>query len=83
MLKHGINTYKDETGIVAVQAAAVGIPFYIGAWPCHLGKGFAGKPQLANDFSEARELGGYSADWRNEDGTPRWSLCQAMYDAPA
>ncbi len=79
MLKHGINTYKDETGIVAVQAAAVGIPFYIGAWPCHLGKGFAGKPQLANDFSEARELGGYSADWRNEDGTPRWSLCQAMY----
>ena len=78
-LRHGINTYKDDTGIVAVQTAAVGIPYFIGAWPCHRGKGYTGKPQLASDFSEAEELGGYSAEWRNEDGTPKWSLCQAMY----
>lgn len=79
MLRHGINTYKDDTSIVSVQVAAVGIPFYIGTWPCHLGKGYVGKPQLANDFSEAKELGGYSEEWRNEDGSPKWNLCQAMY----
>ncbi len=78
-LRHGINTYKDDTGIVAVQAAAVGIPYFIGAWPCHRGKGYTGKPQLTNGFSEAEELGGYSTEWRNEDGTPKWNLCQAMY----
>lgn len=79
MLQHGINTFKDDTGIVAVQTAAVGIPFFIGAWPCHLGKGFTGKPQLATTFAEAEELGGYSERWRNDDGTPRWNLSQAMY----
>ncbi len=79
MLKHGINTYKDDTGIVAVQTAAVGIPFYIGAAPCHLGKGYAGKPQYATTFSEAKELLGYSTEWRGADGSPKWSLCQAMY----
>ena len=78
-LRHGINTYKDDTGVVAVQTAAVGIPYFIGAWPCHRGKGFTGKPQLASAFLEAEELGGYSAEWRNADGSPKWSLCQAMY----
>lgn len=79
MLKHGINTYKDDTGVVAVQTAAVGIPFFIGAWPCHCGRGYTGKPQLVNDFSEAKELGGYSREWRGADGSPKWSLCQAAY----
>ena len=78
-LRHGINTYKDDTGVVAVQTAAVGIPYFIGAWPCHRGKGYTGKPQLANGFNEAEDLGGYSTEWRNEDGTPKWNLCQAMY----
>ncbi len=78
-LKHGINTYKDDTGVVAVTVAAVGIPYFIGAWPCHRGKGFVGKPQIANSFEEAVEIGGYSTEWRNADGTPKWSLCQAMY----
>ena len=32
-LRHGINTYKDDTGVVAVQTASVGIPYFIGAWP--------------------------------------------------
>ena len=78
-LRHGINTYKDDTGVVAVQTAAVGIPYFIGAWPCHRGKGYTGKPQLSSGFSEAEELGGYSAEWRNADGSPKWNLCQAMY----
>lgn len=78
-LKHGINTYKDDTGIVSVQTADVGIPFFIGAAPCHRGKGFTGKPQLANNFAEAEELLGYSTDWRKADGSPAYSLCQAMY----
>lgn len=78
-LRHGINTYKDDTGVVAVQTAAVGIPYFIGAWPCHRGKGYTGKPQLSTGFGEAEELGGYSTDWRNEDGSPKWNLCQAMY----
>lgn len=78
-LKHGINTYKDDTGVVAVQTAAVGIPYFIGAWPCHRGKGYTGKPQLSSGFSEAEELGGYSTEWRNADGSPKWNLCQAMY----
>ena len=70
-LQHGINTFKDDTGVIAVSNAAVGIPFFIGAWPCHLGGGFIGKPQLATTFTEAQELGGYSDKWRNEDGSPR------------
>lgn len=78
-LRHGINTYKDDTGVVAVQTAAVGIPYFIGAWPCHRGKGYTGKPQLSSGFSEAEELGGYSTEWRNADGSPKWNLCQAMY----
>ena len=45
MLQHGINTFKDDTGSVVVQVAACGIPFFIGAWPCHMAKGFVGKPQ--------------------------------------
>lgn len=79
MLQHGINTYKDDTGVVAVTTAAVGIPFFIGAWPCYLGGGFVGKPQYATSFSEAEELGGYSTEWRTENGAPKWNLCQAMY----
>lgn len=81
MLKHGINTYKDSdsSGIIGVKAAAVGIPFFIGAWPCHQVDGATNKPILANDFPEAKAAGGYSAEWRNEDGSPKWSLCQAAF----
>ena len=78
-LSHGINTYKDDTNFSMVKEAAVGIPFYIGAWPCHQGKGYVDKPQVAYSFSEAQELGGYSTAWRNGDGSPKWNLCQAMY----
>lgn len=79
MLNHGINTYMSDTKMVGVKTASVGIPFFIGAWPCHAGKGFAGKPQIIYSFAEAKELGGFSYDWRNTDGSPKWSLCQAMY----
>lgn len=79
MLQHGINTFKDDTGIVAIQVAACGIPFFIGAWPCHSAKGFADKPQYATSFEEAQELGGYSSEWRYENGAPKWNLCQAAY----
>ena len=51
MLNHGINTYKEDTSIVAVQIATVGIPFFIGAWPCHTGKGYTGKPQYVTNHS--------------------------------
>lgn len=79
MIRHGINTFKEDTGSVAVTTAAVGIPFFIGAAPCHTAKGFTGKPQLINNFSEFKEQLGYSTEWRNEDETPKWNLCQAAY----
>ncbi|MBD5112685.1 MAG: hypothetical protein HDT42_09195 [Ruminococcaceae bacterium] len=79
MLRHGINTYKDTEDVFTVQSAAVGIPFYIGAWPCHMGRGYAGKPQYVKKYGEAKDLGGYSDEWRNADGSPKWSLCQAVY----
>ncbi|MCH5207540.1 MAG: phage tail protein [Oscillospiraceae bacterium] len=79
MLNHGINTYKDDSGYVTVKSAACGIPIFFGAWPCHTAKGFMGKPQLVNGFAEAKELGGYSDEWRTENGDPKWTLCQAMY----
>ncbi len=79
MLNHGINTYKSDTKMVGVKTASVGIPFFIGTWPCHAGEGFKGTAQLVNSMSEARTLGGFSYDWRNADGSPKWSLCQAMY----
>lgn len=47
--------------------------------PAIAGKGYTGKPQLSSGFSEAEELGGYSTEWRNADGSPKWNLCQAMY----
>lgn len=78
-LQHGINTYKDDTASTVVIAADVGIPFFIGAAPCHCGNGFAGKPQIATNFAEAKEQLGYSTEWRNADGTPKFNLCQAMY----
>jgi len=78
-LNHGVNTYKSDTKFSAVKEAGVGIPFYIGCWPCHLGEGYKGKPQIAYNFSEAEELGGYSEEWRDNSGAPKWSLCQAMY----
>lgn len=51
MLKHGINTYKDSdsSGIIGVKTAAVGIPFFIGAWPCHQVDGAVNKPILVNN----------------------------------
>lgn len=79
MVQHGINAYRDKSTAVSVLTAAVGITFFIGAWPCHTAKGFTGKPQIATSFAEAKQLGGYSDDWRTEDGKPKWSLCQAAY----
>lgn len=78
-LRHGINTYKDATDFTVVKQAKVSIPFFVGAWPCHSGKGFTDKPQMAYSYSEAKELGGYSSEWRYPDGSPKWTLCQAMY----
>lgn len=79
MLQHGINVFKQDTAATGVTATAVGIPFFIGAAPCFAGKGYAGKPQYITSFAEARETLGYSAEWRNGEGKPKWSLCQAMY----
>ena len=56
-LNHGINTYKSDTDFAAVKTAGVGIPLFIGAWPCHTAGGFTGKPQLVTSFGEAKELG--------------------------
>ena len=78
-INHGVNTYKSETSFTTVRTAASGIPFFIGAWPCHQGKGFVGKPQLVATYNEAVELGGYSDEWRTVDGAPKWNLCQAVY----
>ena len=78
-LNHGINTYKSDTEFSAVIEAAVGIPFFIGAWPCHAGKGYTGKPQLVTSFSEAKDLGGFSKAWRDANKAPKWNLCQALY----
>lgn len=78
-LNHGVNPYKSDTKFSAVKKAGVGIPFYIGCWPCHLGQGFKGKPQIAYNFEEAEKLGGYSTEWRDSTGVAKWSLCQAMY----
>lgn len=78
-LNHGINTRKSDTAISAVVTALVGIPFFIGAWPCHTAGGYTGKPQIAYNFSEAKKLGGFSKAWRDSSFAPKWSLCQAMY----
>lgn len=79
MLNHGINAIKGSSGAVSVKKTAVGIPFFIGAWPCHAAGGYTGKPQYAASFAEAKEIGGYSNQWRTESGKPKWNLCQAMY----
>lgn len=76
---HGINTYTDGTNFVSTKQTVGGVPFFIGAWPCHGADGFRGSPQVINSFDEARRIGGYSEKWRNEDGTPRWNLCQAAF----
>ena len=78
-LNHGINTYKSDTDFAAVKTAGVGIPFFVGAWPCHTAGGFTGKPQLVTSYGEAKELGGYSTEWRDANKAPKWNLCQAMY----
>ncbi len=79
MLNHGINTYKSDTAFSAVKTAAVGIPLFIGACPCHMGEGYKDVPVLATSFGEAEKKGGFSYEWRNDDFSPKWSLCQAMY----
>lgn len=79
MLEHGINTVKDGTNFTAVTVTESSIPCFIGAWPCHTAKGFVGAPQIAHTYAEAIALGGYSDEWRGTDGSPKWSLCQAMY----
>ena len=79
MLNHGINTVKSETNILDTAETLVGIPFFVGAWPCHTKGGFVGKPQLVRNLSEAKALGGYSEDWRDASGNPKWTLCEAAY----
>lgn len=79
MLNHGINTNKSGTNFSAVKTAAVGIPLFIGACPCHMAGGYVDTPILATSFDEAKEKGGFSYEWRNADFSPKWSLCQAMY----
>lgn len=78
-LNHGINTFKSDTDFAVAVETPVGIPFFIGAWPCHAGAGFSGKVQLFNSFAEAVTAGGYSSAWRDSTGAPKWSLCEAVY----
>lgn len=79
-LKHGVNTYKSPTNFAAVKEAAVSIPFFVGAWPCHTtSKGFVGQPQLVTSWDEAVSLGGYSAEWLDDNKKPKWTLCEALY----
>lgn len=77
-LNHGINTYRSDTESVSVTKAQVGIPFFVGAWPVHLGAGYNPNPVLINNFDEAKRIGGYSSTWRY-NGNPYWSLCQAAF----
>ncbi|MGN0444246.1 MAG: phage tail sheath family protein [Acutalibacteraceae bacterium] len=79
MLNHGINAYKSDTNFTSVTGSDVGVPFFVGCWPCHTAGGYTGMPQLAYNYTEAVKLGGYSDEWRNSDGSPKWSLCQALY----
>ena len=78
-LNHGINTYKSDTDFAVAAETPVGIPFFIGAWPCHAGAGYVGKVQLINSFAEAVTLGGYSSEWRDSTGAPKRTLCEAAY----
>lgn len=79
MLQHGINTFKNNTNFSETGIVSVGVPVYIGCWPCHHGQGYKGVPQIAYSFEEAVEIGGYSDEWRDGSGNPKWNLCQAMY----
>lgn len=72
-LNHGINTTKKDTSYASVTRGTVGIPFFIGAFPCHQGDGFKGVPQIAYTFDEAKKAFGYSENWS------KWNLCEAMY----
>lgn len=78
-MNHGINTYKSAASTSSVTKAGCGIPFFVGAWPCHTAGGYTGMPQIAHSFAEAKQLGGYSDEWRTAGGAPKWSLCQAMF----
>jgi len=78
MFKHGINTFKADTKYTSMRVAQTGIPFFVGCAPCHRAGGFKNKPQIAYTFEEAKALLGYSDEWRNQDGSPKWNLCQAM-----
>ena len=78
-LQHGINTYKNNTRMVGVTRAQVGIPLFVGCAPIHkTGKAFEAGPVLVNSFDEAAALG-YSEAWRDASGGPKWTLCQAAY----
>ena len=79
MFNHGINTVKSATDFGALVIANVGVPMYFGCAPVHMGGGFTGKPQIFNTFDAAASALGYSEDWRDANGDPKWNLCQAMY----
>lgn len=78
-LKHGINTVRIDAPKADAVEAISGIPVFVGAWPCHLGKGYVDGPQLVHTFEEAKELGGWSDEWFTAAGAPRWTLCEAAY----
>lgn len=73
MLNHGINTAIKDTSFLALKQSDIGVPFYVGCWPCHAGAGYTGLPQLVRSFGEAKALGGYSENWSE------WTLCEAAY----
>ena len=79
MLNHGINAKKAETNFVEANEIRVGIPFFIGAWPCHTAGGYTGKPQLIRTYAEAVAAGGYSDDWKDASKNPKWTLCEAVF----
>lgn len=78
-LNHGINVYKNSTEFPARVNAEVSVPFFIGAWPCHTAGGYSANPTLIKSFEAAKREGGYSDEWRDTSGNPKWSLCQAAY----
>ncbi len=73
MLNHGINTAIKDTSFLALNQSDVGVPFFVGCWPCHAGAGYTGQPQLVRSYDEAVALGGSADDWS------KWTLCEAAY----
>lgn len=82
-IAHGINAFKKTASPRDLNKSTVGIPFFVGAWPCHVAGGYTGLPQLAEGFEAAEALGGYSDAWHYKTAGaitgPKYNLCEAMY----